>query len=700
MTDIRTTLVIAILGFLASACSMMPGEQHAYSNHLVGESSPYLLQHAHNPVDWHPWGEEALEKAQRENKLIVISVGYAACHWCHVMEHESFEDTTIARIMNEHFVSIKVDREERPDVDDIYMTACQLASDKGCGWPLNAFALPNGQPVWAGTYFPKKQWREILEYFANEYSTNPEQMQAYAEQLTEGIANAGLTPVDTPAEFAAPGLALFAQNLLGTLDMQTGGRKGAPKFPMPDNFAFLMAYHHYSQDPLAMEAVKVTIDHLARGGIYDHLGGGFSRYSTDTEWLVPHFEKMLYDNGQLVSLYAQAFAATGDSSYLQIVEESLAFVARDLTDKNGGFYSSLDADSEGEEGKYYVWEQSEIDSLLLPEEAQLVTAYYNLLPRGNWEHGKNILHVTDSLEAVADELGLAITDASALLSSAREKLLEARRERPRPGLDDKVLTAWNALMLRGYADAYAATSNEEYLVTALKNANFLLDEMMSSDGRLNRNFKGGKSSINAFLDDYALLAQAFTRLYEVTFDESWLDHTEQLLEYALDHFQHESNSLLYYTSDIDPPLVARRLEVEDDVIASSNSLFAEALFLTGTYLYREDFIERSRSMLSAISERIATSQAPSFYTNWAQLYLQFVRPPYEIAIVGPDWQSLQVDLQQNYLPNALLLGGENEGQLALLQNKSVEGETYIYVCQNKVCKLPVQTVVDALPLMQ
>ena len=696
----RQFVYLLLFGLLLNGCSMMPGEQHAYSNHLVGETSPYLLQHAHNPVDWYPWGEEALEKARKENKLLVISVGYAACHWCHVMEHESFEDTTIARIMNEHFVSIKVDREERPDVDDIYMTACQLASEQGCGWPLNAFALPNGQPVWAGTYFPKKQWREILEYFAGEYAANPKQMEEYAAQLTEGIANGGLSPTTSAAEFTAPTLALFSQNLLGTLDPQTGGRKGAPKFPMPDNYAYLLAYHHYSQDPAALEMVRTTLDHVARGGIYDHLGGGFARYSTDSDWLVPHFEKMLYDNGQLVSLYSNAFAATGDSLYLEVVRETLDFVARELTDKRGGFYSSLDADSEGEEGKFYVWQQSEIDSLLEPELAALFSAYYNTTARGNWEDGKNIMHVTSPLSEVSQRLEWDSMEARQRLAEARATLFETREKRPRPGLDDKILTSWNALMLKGYADAYAITGSPEYLEVILKNAEFLEENMMNRDGRLDRSYKDGRSSINAFLDDYAALALAFTRVYEVTFDEHWLEQAEKLVDYALEHFQHETNSLFYYTSDVDPPLIARRMEVEDNVIASSNSAFAEALFFLGTYLYKDEYLDHSRAMLSTISDRMATSQAPSFYTNWGQLYLQFVRPPYEVAIVGEDWQSLQAQLQQYYLPHALLLGGQNEGKLELLKNKAVEGETYIYVCQNKVCKLPVQTVADALPLME
>lgn len=700
----RYPFFLLALSLFLTACQTNtdPSSTHGNANHLIDESSPYLLQHAYNPVDWYPWGEEALQKAQEENKLLLISVGYAACHWCHVMEHESFEDTTVARIMNEHFVSIKVDREERPDVDDVYMSACQLASEKGCGWPLNAFALPDGRPVWAGTYFPKKQWQEILEYFAKEYATSPDKMAEYAQLLTEGIANTDLAPVTEDISYTEDQLAGFADGLTASMDRQKGGRKGAPKFPMPDIHRFLLDYHHYTQDSTAIQVVKTSLDEMAKGGIYDHLGGGFARYSTDNLWLVPHFEKMLYDNGQLVSLYAQAYAATGKERYAEVVRETLAFVERELMGADGNFYSSLDADSEGEEGKFYVWTQAEIDSLLSPEEAKIITDFYQTRDGGNWEDEKNILHQKVDLSAFAAQKKVELKETRERLASARKKLLAARANRTHPGLDDKALTAWNALMITGYADAYAALGEVSYLETALKSAQFLEQALFQNEqGQLFRNYKDGEASINAFLDDYAHLSMAFIRLYEVTFDEHWLQQARLLTDYALAHFQQEAHPLLYYTSDLDPPLVTRRLDIDDNVIGSSNAVFARALFFLGTYLYEETYLERSQAMLAAIQEKMLTSpEAASFFTHWGRVALLHVHPPYEVAIVGSNWKEVQQALLQKHLPQAILLGGADEGTLELLKNKSVEGETFIYVCQNKICKLPVQEAEAALELMK
>ena len=374
-----------------TACSSPAGKaqhntMHKYTNKLINESSPYLLQHAHNPVNWYPWGEEALQKAKDENKILLISIGYAACHWCHVMEHESFEDTTVAQIMNEYFVPIKVDREERPDVDDIYMTACQLATGRG-GWPLNAFALPDGRPFWAGTYFPKERWINILETFIQLQKEDPERIEKSAQSITEGIQRSDKVVV-VPAEeseFTNNDVYAAAANMLGNIDFKRGGRQGAPKFPMPNNYEFLLAYHYWTKDARALEAVTITLDEMAKGGIYDQLGGGFARYSVDGDWKVPHFEKMLYDNAQLVSLYAKAYQLTKKPEYLNVVHETLEFVAREMTDTAGGFYSSLDADSEGEEGKFYVWNKKEIEQIVQEKDAiKAFCDYYNITNIGNW----------------------------------------------------------------------------------------------------------------------------------------------------------------------------------------------------------------------------------------------------------------------------------------------------------------------------
>ena len=694
--------VLSILLFSLLACnssSTNAQSEHAYTNALIHESSPYLLQHAHNPVNWNAWKTEVLARAKAENKLLLISVGYSACHWCHVMEHESFEDTTVARIMNENFINIKIDREERPDVDDVYMSACHLATNKSCGWPLNAFALPDGRPVWAGTYFPKKNWLEVLNYFIAEYKNNPAKMEEYATQLTQGIQTSGQVKFNTAEQaFTEEKLTQTTRAFLATIDMQRGGRRGAPKFPMPNNYQYLLRSYHQTGNEEALKAVTTPLDNMAFGGIYDHLGGGFARYSVDNRWHVPHFEKMLYDNGQIVSLYAQAYQVTKNLLYEQVVRETLDFVARELTHEDGGFYASLDADSEGEEGKFYVWQKEEIDTILEDERsAKIFNEYYQVSKIGNWEH-KNILYRSQSNEAIAKKYELSEDELEKLLSKAKSKLFKRRANRIRPGLDDKVLTAWNALMLQGYIDAYKAFGEKEYLQIALKNADFLIQNMLKEGERLNRNFKDGKSVINAFLDDYALLIQAFTSLYEVTFDEKWLYKSKDLLDYTLAHFYDEKTGFFNYTSDVDPPLVAQKQETSDNVIPGSNSMMARNLYRLGLYFYNNEHIEKAKQMLHNMTQSIENSENPSFFSNWLQLYLDVVKPPYEIAILGEEATLKRDVIMRYYLPNAILLGGKEEGTLELLKNKLQE-ESMIYVCQNKVCNLPTADIQLALKQM-
>lgn len=694
-----STLLFLFFGCKSTNNSQSPETRKG--NHLIGQSSPYLLQHAQNPVDWYPWGEEALTKAKDENKMLLVSVGYAACHWCHVMEHESFEDTLVAKVMNDNFVCIKVDREERPDVDDVYMTACHMATGKSCGWPLNAFALPDGRPVWAGTYFPKKEWIKVMEYFIKLRKDEPGKLDQFAADLTAGIQGSEKIEINTgKPTFTSEALDEIANKFLNNIDFTKGGRKGSPKFPMPNNYEFLLAYHHMSGDSRALNAVTKTLDEMAFGGIYDQLGGGFARYSTDPDWKVPHFEKMLYDNGQLVSLYSETYQLTKNPLYKTIVMETLDFIARELTDQNGGFYSSLDADSEGEEGKFYVWKKEEIDAALTDEEVnKLFCDYYEITKKGNWEHGNNILIRKQTDEDFAKKHNKTITEVGDLLAKAEKELFTLRSKRIRPGLDDKILSSWNALMLTGYVDAYRAFGEQTYLDAALKNANFLRSNMMQPDGRLNRNYKDGKSVINAFLDDYALTIQAFTALYQVTFDETWLFEADKLAQYALTHFSNKENGMFNYTSDLDPPLVARKMEVADNVIPGSNSAIARALHELGTFLYKPAYTDRAAQMMNNLSETVSTTDSPNFYSNWCSLYRTLIEPPYEVAIIGDNYAALQKEMMQHYLPNALLLGGKTEGKLELLTNKLMDGETMVYVCQNKVCKFPVREVEKALVLM-
>ena len=701
---IPIAVVLFSFSLLLVTCKSPTGkashDDHAYTNKLVNESSPYLLQHAHNPVNWYPWGEEALAKAKAEDKLLVISVGYAACHWCHVMEHESFEDTLVSRVMNENFVSIKVDREERPDVDNVYMTACDVTSGQSCGWPLNAIALPDGRPVWAGTYFPKDKWIEVLEFFTKSKKEEAEKLEEYATQLTENLDANDRVPLNvSKPEFQLPVLNSISQNFLNNIDFREGGRQGAPKFPMPNNYEFLLKYHHLSKDPQALEAVTTTLDKMAFGGIYDHLGGGFARYSVDGLWKVPHFEKMLYDNGQLVSLYSKAFQVTKNPLYRQVVEQTLDFVAREMTSKEGGFYSSFDADSEGEEGKFYVWTKEEIETALKDAElSKIFNDYYEVKAGGNWEHS-NILYRKQSDEKVAKKHKISVEELNTKLAAAKATLFELRTKRVYPGLDDKVLTAWNALMLKGYVDAYKAFDNKKYLDAALKNGQFLSKNMIQSDNRLNRNYKDGKSVINAFLDDYALLAEAFMALYEVTFDETWLNQAKGLVEYAESNFFDAESGMFFYTSKLDPALVARKKEVADNVIPGSNSAIARTLYKIGLYFYDTDKLTKSKQMMHNMSELVGEAEQPNFYSNWCSHYLDLVSPPYEVAVIGDNFQEKSSQLMGNYIPNAIFLGGKTEGSLELLKDKLQEGETMIYVCQNKVCKMPVTEVTEALTLI-
>ncbi len=693
--------IAGLLMFYSCKAQNASSSEHAYTNELINESSPYLLQHAHNPVNWHPWNEKSLQKAKEGDKMLLISVGYAACHWCHVMEHESFEDTSVARIMNENFIPIKVDREERPDVDDIYITACQMSTGKNCGWPLNAFALSDGRPVWAGTYFPKKNWIEILEYFVKLYKEDRDKLEEYAGTITDGLQGIDDVPVgDKYQAFSAEDLQQVNKDFLNSIDFKRGGQTGAPKFPKPSNYEYLLEQYFRTGEAKLWEAVEVTLDNMAKGGIYDHVGGGFARYSTDAAWKVPHFEKMLYDNSQLVSLYAKAYQVEQKPRYREIIEKTLGFIERELTDVSGGFYSSLDADSEGVEGKFYVWTKAELDSIINdPQKSEWFCDFYQIRERGNWEH-KNIIYHEKSLADYAASINQEAAELRRSFNEIKAKLLKARESRVRPGLDDKVLTAWNALMLKGYVDAFKALGKQAYLDMALKNGQFLVENMLQSDSRLNRNFKDGQSGINAFLDDYALTIQAFMSLYEVTFDEAWLNYSKGLADYTFEHFLDTSIYLFNYTSDLDPPLIARKKELGDGAIPSSNSSMARALFSLGIYLSEEDYQDQAKQMMANLVKTVEESEQPSFYSNWLQLYQSLAAPPYEVAVVGPNAKVLSQELMAAYLPNSLFLGGTAEGSLELLKDKLVEGETYIYVCQNKVCRFPVQTAEEALKQLQ
>ncbi|MCA1756909.1 MAG: thioredoxin domain-containing protein, partial [Bacteroidales bacterium] len=685
MNYIILILLVLLNDFCASSQEKKEKNQmkvFPYTNALISESSPYLLEHAHNPVNWYPWGEEALEKAKKENKLIIISIGYSSCHWCHVMMHENFEDTTVARVMNENYIAIKVDREERPDIDQVYMHAVQLLTGSG-GWPLNVIALPDGRPIYGGTYFSKENWLKVLNLVSEYANKNPDKTEEQAEALTNGVKSVELINITKEnIPFNADDLKTIYNNWKGRFDHINGGYAGAPKFPVPVGYQFLLHYNYLTGDQTALTAVTTTLDKMADGGIYDQIGGGFARYSTDAYWRVPHFEKMLYDNAQLVSLYSTAYQITKDSRYKNIVYGTLDFVERELTSKEGGFYSSLDADSEGEEGKFYVWTKEEIRRIP-GNDAGIISDYFSITDKGNWEKGKNILYKSISDKKIAEKYKITETELAEKISSAEELMFKERSKRVYPATDDKILTGWNALMLKGYIDAYRVFNEQKFLDAALKNAEFILHRLKTTDGKLFRNYKNGKASVNAFLDDYALTIDAFISLYQITFDEKWLDKAQSLTDYTLKHFYDSESGMFYYTSDLDPALIARKMEILDNVIPSANSVIAKDLFILGSYFSIDEYINKSGKMINNVRKDALRGGAN--YANWDILMTWFVKQPYEVAIAGENYPALLKEFNNYYLPDAFFYGGKDEKSLSLTENKLIPGQTTIYVCQNKTC---------------
>ena len=663
-----------------------------HTNRLIHESSPYLLQHAHNPVDWYPWGEEAFAKARAENKLMLVSIGYSSCHWCHVMERESFENEAVAAVMNEHFVCIKVDREERPDVDQVYMTAVQLMTGRG-GWPLNCFALADGRPVFGGTYFNPQQWTKVLEDLNGTWQRDPQRVVAYAEQLRTGVAAQGLVdPPEETAEFDRSDLEGLVNAWSTTFDKVHGGPDKAPKFPMPNNYEFLLRYAFLTHDEELKQHVALTLDKMALGGIFDQVGGGFARYSTDVLWKAPHFEKMLYDNAQLVSLYSQAYQAFGNPLYKAAVERTLAFIEREMTSPEGAFFSALDADSEGEEGLFYVWQKDELERVL-GTEYDLAAAYYNVGGAGLWEHGRNILLRRMPDKDFAAEFGISEPELEERTAAINARLLAARKDRTPPGLDDKSLTSWNALMISGYCDAYEVFGRNEWKERAIASMELLLAKCKRDNGGLWHLYKDGKASINGYLEDYSFTTEALLDLYGTTFEERWLNEAHSLAEHAIRHFHDAGNGMFHFTSDLDPALIARPIELNDNVVPASNSSMAKALFRLGQLFDDQRYLDLSDRMLRTMVPRMAGY--PAGHSNWAELMLAHVFPYAEIAITGPEALALRAQFAPHYLPNRQFLGSTTTSELPLLKGKTLPGST-IFVCENKTCRLPVPTVKEAL----
>ncbi len=661
-----------------------------HSNALINETSPYLLQHAHNPVNWVAWSPEVLQEAEMQDKLLIISIGYAACHWCHVMEKECFEDEEVAEVMNKNFVNIKIDREERPDVDHIYMDALQMMTGSG-GWPLNIIALPDGRPIWGATYVDKNRWIKALEQLAEVYDKEKIKVISYAENLAEGIKSINLVKENNNSELPSTAqLEKLVVDWSEYFDRKLGGYNRAPKFMMPGNLEFLLHFGMATQNESVLEYVDLSLKKIAQGGVYDHVGGGFARYAVDTRWHVPHFEKMLYDNGQLVSLYAKAYAYNGNEDYKLVVEETISFVERELMDKDSGFYSSLDADSFNEEqifeeGAYYVWRKEEL-KVLLGSEFELFQDYYNINSYGHWEEGNYVLIKDKEDEEIAKKHGISHEELNKQVARWKPLLREERVKRERPRLDDKVLTSWNGLMLNGLIDAYRYLGNERYLVLARKNAEFILSNLMDDQGQLFHNYKNGKVSIAGYLEDYASVAKAYLNLYETSLEEKWLLHSRKLLDYCLSHFYDNQSGLFFFTSDSSHYVIRRTLETQDNVIPASNSILAVVLFKMGKLYPEENYKNIARTMMLAMQNSL--EENIHSHANWARLALYMDKPFYEIAIVGPEYREKAAEFHQKYLPNTIFTASENEADLSLLKNRYVAGKTLIYVCKEGACRLP------------
>ncbi len=676
----------------------MQKPSYKYTNELIKETSPYLLQHAHNPVNWHAWNSKTLALAKKENKLLIISIGYSSCHWCHVMEHESFENEEVAKVMNDNFISIKVDREERPDIDQVYMNAVQLMTGRG-GWPLNCIALPDGRPIWGGTYFPKKNWINALTQLAKLYKETPNKAIEYAEKLTEGVKNSSLIQLNNnDISFSVTKLKKTVDNWKKHLDTKLGGTNGSPKFPMPNNLSFLLRYSVQAKDSEIKNYVNTSLTNMAFGGIFDQIEGGFSRYSTDQKWHIPHFEKMLYDNGQLVSLYSKAFQETKNETYKNTVYKTLQFVEDELTSTEGAFYSSLDADSLDKDGKlvegaYYSWTKEELQAIL-GNDFKLFSEYYNINSYGLWEHQNYVLIRKENDKIFAKNHKITITELDKKVAEWDYKLLKIRQKRAKPRLDDKSLTSWNALMLKGYIDAYQTFDNPHFLEVALKNAQFIVSKQLTADGGLNHSYKNGKSTINGYLEDYATVIDAFIDLYQVTLDEKWLTTAKQLTDYAFDHFFDEKTHMFYFTSDNDTALITRKFEIEDNVIPASNSIMANNLFKLSHYYSNSYYLKVSKQMLANVYDKVENYGGG--YSNWLQLLSNYVGPYYEIAVSGSQAKEKIKEFNANYIPNKLFAGTTTKSTIPLMEGRNADGETLIYVCVDGACQLPVKDTNKAL----
>ena len=676
---------------------VVTGQSH--TNRLINETSPYLLQHAHNPVDWYPWGNEALERAQREDKPILLSIGYSACHWCHVMEKESFENATIADLMNRHFVSIKVDREEYPDVDHVYMAAVQAMTGGG-GWPLTVFLTPQGKPFYGGTYFPPEDrhgmtgFPQVLIAVSEAYSKRRPEMTATAEELTShlrGRASVNTVPQSLPADI----LDRAYHNLAPSFDYENGGFGSAPKFPQPMIQEFLLRYHLRSGEQQALGMVQFTLDRMAAGGIYDQIGGGFHRYATDYRWTVPHFEKMLYDNALLSQVYLHAYQATGRPLYRRIAEETLDYVVRELTHPAGGFYSAQDADSEGREGKYYMWATKEITSLLGQEDGRHAIQYYGATTEGNFE-GENVLHVPKKMETFAGESGINLNELESIIERSKKRLLASREQRIRPHRDEKIVTSWNGMMLRSFAEAACILGRDDYREIAVANGSFLLNELGQGD-LLMHSYKDGRTKIPGYLDDYALLISGLLALHEATFQQQWLVEAASLADKMVHRFSDEEKPGVFYdTGQGHSDLFVRPRDTVDSVKPCGGSVAAEMLLRMAVITGESSYGKHATAMLGLTRDQMTTHPLGS--GHWLCALDFQLTDCIEIALIGsrdnPETKALLGIIHDHYLPNKVLVGSQPDEPYAplagaLLKDRvMIQGRSTVYLCHKHSCRAP------------
>ena len=677
-------------------------------NRLASESSPYLLQHKDNPVDWYPWGPEALARAREEDKPLLVSIGYSACHWCHVMEHESFENATTAALMNANFVNIKVDREERPDLDSLYMAAVQAMSGHG-GWPLNVFLTPDGVPFYGGTYWPPEErmgmpsFTDVLTAVADAFHDRREGVEDNAEQLRTFLRETTrATP--RPGELSTAILDSAFQGLLRAFDAEQGGFGGAPKFPQPANLEFLLRYHHRTGDPRAASMVELTLYRMATGGIYDQIGGGFARYAVDAVWLVPHFEKMLYDNAQLARIYLDGYRVFGNELHKRIATETLDYVAREMTGPDGGFYATQDADSEGEEGKFYVWTPDEIDAELGPEDGAVVRRYFGVTPGGNFE-GHSILNLPRPAEAVAKDLDLPLERLLAIVAAAKPKLYAARERRVPPGRDEKVLTAWNGLMLRAFAEGSRVLNRPDYREIAERNAAFLL-ERMRPDGLLRRVYKDGQAKVTGYLEDHAFLIDGLIALYGATFNRRWLDEALALTETMIADFADPGpDGVGFYDTGVHhETLVARPRDLQDGATPAGNSVAAETLLRLAAMTGNADYGRRAAAILAALAQPM--TEHPTGFGRFLGALEFYLSTPREIALAGdradPALDALATTVYQRYEPNVILGHADPADpslaeRLPFLAHRPVkDGQATAYLCERYACLPPVTDPADLI----